>query len=165
MLESDEKYLSKFYEAEFSPYDFMSLFAAINASQRNYSFSRDNLIQFITSCKESNQFCRLLNDIHVKSNGIFNYSEDLDEAMQKLKLGKIFYTISPEKDSTIMIFEDIPMAELIKKRIEYFDEMVSFIGSYIKYQRDMISQAYQRIYEQENIDISNACATLRKFKK
>ena len=149
MLESDEEYLSKFYEAEFSPYDFMSLFTAINASQKNYSFSRDNLIQFIANCKKENQFHRLLKDIHIKSNGVFNFSEDLDEATQKLKIGRILYTVSPEENSTIMIFEDIPMAELIKKRIEYFDEMVNFIGDYNKHQENVINKPPKRIYNKE----------------
>lgn len=161
---TDEEYLNKFYEPKFSPYDFMCLFAAINVLQKNYSFNRNNLIQFIANCKGNNQFCKLLNDIHIKSNGVFNFSEDLEEAMQKLKLLRVFYTISPETDSTMMIFENIQISELIKNRIEYFDEMVDFIANYAKYQIDIISQEHSYISEQEAIELAPALR-LKKAKK
>lgn len=153
-------YMEKFQEPEFSSYDFMSLFCVLNASQRNYSFNRDNLINFIKLCKDNNEFDRLLNSIRLKSNGIFPYSDELDEAIAKLKWEKILYTISPEQDYSIFIFEDIPMSELLKKRISYFDEMVRFLSKYIDYEIEMIKNSHQQLYNQETIDIDNAVKTL-----
>ena len=42
-----------------------------------------------------------------------------------------------------MIFEDIPMAKLIEKRLDYYDEMTSFID---EYQEDITKENCQRIY-------------------
>ncbi len=153
-------YIEEFKESEFSSYDFMSLFCAFNAFQKNYSFNRDNLINFIKLCKESNKFTKLLNGIRLKSNGIFSYSEELDEAIAKLKWGKILYTISPEQDASIFIFENIPMSELIKKRISYFDEMVYFLSKYTDYESEIMRNAHQKQYNQEAIEIDNAVNTL-----
>lgn len=131
MNESQEQqYLDMFYESKFSPYDFMCLFGALNASLKKYSFSRDKLIEFIKLCKDTNQFNMLLEDINIKSNGVFYFSEELDEAIVKLKNGGIFYTVSPEKDSTMMIFENIPIDELSDKRKDYTPTMSNFLSSY-----------------------------------
>ena len=111
-------------------------------------------------CKESNKFTKLLNGIRLKSNGIFSYSEELDEAIAKLKWGKILYTISPEQDASIFIFENIPMSELIKKRISYFDEMVYFLSKYTDYESEIMRNAHQKQYNQEAIEIDNAVNTL-----
>ncbi len=151
-----QNYVEKFYEPKFSPYDFMCLFIAINASQKNFIFDRDSLIKFIRTCKSSNQFSRLLSDIYLKNNGIFDYSDDLDEALQKLRIAGILYTVSPESDATMYIFKNIPVAKLIKARLDYFDEMVDFVRKYEKYVLDMISQAPQ----QDNEAIEVACKTL-----
>lgn len=159
--EESQNYVERFYESKFSSYDFMCLFTAISASQKKLIFNRDSLIRFIRSCKSNNQFSRLLDDIYLKSNGIFDYSNDLDEAIQKLKIAGILYTISPESDATMYIFENIPMSKLIKDRLDYFDEMANFVGNYEKYVSDMISQAHQR----ENRDIAVACKTLERLKK
>lgn len=79
-------------------------------------------------------YTNLLNDIYLKSNGLFCHSEEFDEAIEKLKWGKILYTISPEQDSTIYIFHDIPISELIKPRAEYIDEVTNFIDEYRKFE-------------------------------
>ncbi len=143
--EESQNHIEKFYVSEFSPYDFMCLFTAINVSQKKLVFNRDRLVKFIRSCKNNNQFSRLLNDIYLKNNGIFDYSDDLDEAIQKLRLAGILYTISPESDATMYIFENTPMAKLIKDRLDYFDEMASFIGDYEKYISDIIFPAHQQL--------------------
>ncbi len=142
--EEAQDYVKRFYESKFSPYDFMCLFTAINASQKNFAFNRDSLIKFIRSCKSNKQFSRVLNDIHLKNNGLFDYSNDLDEAIQKLKMAGILYTVSPETDESICIFENTPMAKLIKDRLDYFDEMVSFIGEYKEYVSDMICSNHKQ---------------------
>ena len=156
--EESQNYAERFYESKFSPYDFMCLFTAINALQKKLIFNRDSLIRFIRSCKSNNQFNRLLNEIYLKNNGIFDYSNDLDEAVQKLKIAGILYTVSPESDATMNIFENIPTAKLIKDRLDYFDEMANFVENYEKYVSDMISQVHQ----QENRDIAVACKRLKK---
>ena len=155
-----QSYDEKFSEPEFSSYDFMCLFCALNASQRNYSFNRETLIKFIKSCKENNTFSRLLNNIKLKNNGIFSYSDELDEAIAKLKWSRILYTISPETDASIHIFQDIPMSEFIKKRISYFDEMINFIEEYQNYEFEAMHSAYSQIYDEERRDIDNMISGL-----
>ena len=43
---------------------------------------------------------------------------------------RVFYIISPESDSTIQIFEDLPFSELIKNRLDYFNQMVAFVRNF-----------------------------------
>ncbi len=152
--EETKNYVEKFYESEFSPYDFMCLFTAINLSQKNLVFNEEYLIKFIRNCKNNNQFNKLLNDIHLKNNGIFDYSDNLNEAIQKLKIADILYTISPKNDASIYIFEKTKMAKLIKDRLDYFDEMVSFIANYEKYIKDIICQTDQQINQKKYIKTS-----------
>ena len=121
---------NRFYQPEFSAYDFMCLFTVINVIQKTNAFDRDSLIKFISYCKNNNKFNQLLNDININSNGVFAYSNDLEEAIQKLRLSGLLYTISPESDAKIFIFENIQIANLIGKRIDYFDDMIKFIKNY-----------------------------------
>lgn len=156
-----QAYLYKFKDGEFSPYDFMSLFCALNASQRNFSFNRNYLIKFIKLCKDNNEFNNLLKNIRFKNNGIFFYSEEIDEAIAKLKWGEILYTISPEQDDTIFIDKNIKMSELIKDRISYFDEMVVFLNKYNDYKTQMIKDT-QQFNHNETKDIDNETKILNE---
>lgn len=130
IFEEHNKYIERFYNPEFTTYDLLTLFSALSVSQKEYSFDRDNLISFIAYCKKNSKFARILSDVNLKNNGVFYYSEEFDEAIGKLKWGRILYTISPEQDSTICIFEDIPISELINTRMSYVDETICFIDEY-----------------------------------
>lgn len=123
-------YINRFYQPKATSYDFMSLFCALLSKQQEYSFCREHLIEFIKSCQINRKYKDLLDDIRYKSNGVFNYSDDLDDAIFNLKLGGILYTISPERDSQIFISEDISAEELIKPRIKYVAVMAEFIDEY-----------------------------------
>ncbi len=123
-------YIDIFYQPKFTSYDFMSLFCAMLSIKQEYSCCMDHLIKFIKSSKTNRKYNDLLEDIRYKSNGVFDYSDDLDNAIFNLKLGCILYTISPEQDSQIYIFKDIPAEELIKPRIKYVDTMAEFIDEY-----------------------------------
>ncbi len=134
MFEEHSKYIKRFYNSEFTTYNLLTLFSALSAFQKEYSFDRDNLISFIASCKKNTKFTRILSDVNLKSNGIFYYSEEFDEAIAKLKCGRILYTVSPEQDSTICIFDDIPISELIRPRTNYVDETTCFIEEYKEFE-------------------------------
>jgi len=134
MFEEHSKYIEKFYNPEFTAYDLLTLFSALFASKKEYSFDRNNLVSFIASCKKNSKFSRILSDVNLKSNGIFYYSEEFDEAIGKLKWGRILYTVSPEQDSTICIFDDIPISELISPRMIYVDETTCFIEEYKEFE-------------------------------
>ncbi|MBE6160529.1 MAG: hypothetical protein E7157_05755 [Lactobacillales bacterium] len=131
---NEKKYIDKFYDPNFSAYDFMSLFSAISAEQKVYSFNEEELNKFIKECKDSSEFDNLLNDINFKSNGISYYSEELDEAITKLKFGNILYTITPQRDSIIYIFENTPFSKMIDSRRKYLDEATSFINKYKEFE-------------------------------
>lgn len=142
------KYMERFYNPEVSAYDFLSLFSAIYALQNEFSFNRDNLINFIHFCKSNSKYKNLLTDINIKSNGISYYSEEFDEAIGKLKWGRILYTISPEQDARIFIFKDIPTKELIEPRKQYLEELNCFIVEYKEFKKKSIKNKE----EQEKIE-------------
>ena len=62
--ESNVKYIGRFYDSTFSPYDFLSLFSALYVQQEDYFFDRDRLVEFIASCKRDDKYNILLGDIH-----------------------------------------------------------------------------------------------------
>lgn len=141
----EEKYIDRFYDPSFSPYDFLSLFSALYASQKDYSFSRDNLVEFIAVCKKNNKYSNLVGDIHLRNNGIHSYSEEFDEAVAKLKWGSILYTISPERDSTICVFENTPFAKTMIGKDDFADEMTDFIGEFKEYEMKKDKEYQKRI--------------------
>ncbi len=114
----------------FTSFDFICLFTGIYASQKTFEFNRDQLVNFIKECKDKKLFSNLLTKINIKTNGVTYYSQELEEEIQKLRLGFILYTIAPEKDSTIYIFEDTPIDLLLKERMNYYDEMIEFISKF-----------------------------------
>ncbi len=136
------KYYERFYNPEFTAYDLLTLFSALLASQKEYSFDRNNLIEFISFCKNNSKFSKILEEVNLKSNGISYYSEEFDEAITKLKLGKILYTISPEQDSTICIFEDIPISELTNPKMAYVEETTSFIEEYKDFEKNYKNETH-----------------------
>lgn len=128
--EEQAEYVSKFYNPEFSAHDFVLLFSAINASQKIFSFDRDSLVSFIQKCKANSTFERILREINLENNGIFYYSFEFNEAIAQAKWARLLYTISPETDSTIYIQENFPVKEFTQKKVEYLNEMTSFIIEY-----------------------------------
>lgn len=143
--ENNVKYMDRFYDSPFSSYDFLSLFSALYASEKDYSFSRDELIILIDICKKSGKYSHLVGDINLRNNGIHSYSEDLDEAVAKLKWAKILYTVSPEQDSRIYIFKDTPFTELMRDKEDFIDEMTDFIGEFKEYGMGKDKESQKRI--------------------
>lgn len=127
-----EKYIARFYEPEFTAYEFMCTFCVLKAMQNKFEFYRDDLLDYIKICKDNNQFQDLLEDIHLKSNGIHFYSEDLEEAITKLKFGDILYTCSPERDSKIYIHEVLPF-DFFAKTHDSIDKMSEFMEGFDEY--------------------------------
>lgn len=84
----------------------------------------------IDACKKQNICTEILREIHLKSNGIFNYSKDLGEALARLKWAGILYTIQPEQPPTIYISHNTPTCRLINSRIHAQAEMDCFIQKY-----------------------------------
>ena len=144
--ENNLDYMDRFWDSKFTPYDFMSLFCAVLGSQKQYSFSRNCLIEFIQNCKESCQYTDLLETIPLKNNVIVIFSSKLEEAITKLKFGHILYTISPEKDSEIFIFQDIPISDLMKSRVRYINSMLQFVDNYNKYKLEKSPTAPVKTY-------------------
>lgn len=144
------KYMERFYNPEVSTYDFLSLFSAFYASQNEFSFDRDHLIHFMHFCKSNSKYKNLLTDINIKSNGISYYSEEFDEAIGKLKWGRILYTISPEQDARIFIFKDIPTKELIEPRKQYLEELNCFIEEYQNFNKNTFLNYEERMKAIQN---------------
>ena len=134
MLDKDtKKYLDNFKEKEFSSYNFLCLFIGVSYIKGNKSFDRNKLLSFIEINKTIDFYTKILSDIKIKSNGIFPYSENLEEAYSKLKFLDILYTISPEVDSTIYIREDIPVNYIITLYSKYYGIMEEFVEKYNDY--------------------------------
>ncbi len=113
------------YEPLFSAYDFMCLFCAIYANEKIYFFNYEDLINYIKTCKINNLFPNLLNNINEE-----NLSSSIEEAIQKLRIARLLYTIAPEKNHIIYLFPNTTSFNLISKREAYLNEMLKFISMY-----------------------------------
>lgn len=134
MLDKDtEKYLKGFKESDFSSYNFLSMFCALNFIKDNKYFDRNKLLSFIEKNKNLGLYDKLLNDIKIKNNGVFPYSDNLEEAYSILKWANILYTISPEEDAKIYIKDDIPLNDIITFKNEYYSLMETFVNDYNKF--------------------------------
>lgn len=131
-MNKKDEYINRFYEEKITAYDFLMIFSAVNVLENNYFFSRDDLLAYIKNCKNKNKYNELLEAIIIKSNGIFCYSENFEDSIFQLKLAGILYTISPEKDSTIYINENIQIWDIINPRIDYLNETIKFNYTYNK---------------------------------
>lgn len=139
MLDKDtEEFLSSVSEPRFSTQDFLSLFCASLFTKGSMSFSRDNLLSFIELNK--NKYSGLLEDIKLRSNGVFSYSDNLDDAYSILKWSNLLYTISPEEDSMIYIKDDIPYRQIIVLNIEFYYTMECFVDEFILFDKKNINR-------------------------
>lgn len=139
--DDEQKYLNSFYEARVIPYDFMILFCANNILNQNLTFNRDYLLDFIVECKNKNEYDTLLREIKIRSNGVFLYSERLENAIFQLKIAGVLYTISPERDASIHIRNDISACDIINQKSEYLDEVAEFVNSYNIYVCDRMAKS------------------------
>lgn len=140
--EKRKNYIDMFYEPDFSTYDFIFLFSAMSILEEQNCFNKGHLIAFIRICKSENKYRNILNDINFKNNGLFDYSEDINEAIAKLKWVKILYTIFPETDATVYIHDDIPTEDILRKRKDYIEEITTFINEYKTFLETMTPKRY-----------------------
>lgn len=136
MTDEQKKYLDRFYEPDFTAYEFLTAFSAIYASLGDYSFNRNAMIDFINHCKNNSLFTKILEDISLKSNGVSYYSENYEEAITRLRYGGILYTISPEHDSTVYIDEKLSITDLLKDKKKYIDDVTNFINEYKNFENE-----------------------------
>ena len=120
-----KEYNGLFYEAEFSSYDFIILFVAINLKEGNLEFNQDALINFIALCKEKKIYVPILSEVSLVSNGNNLYSVEIMAAINQLKWAKILYSESSEEE-TIYIADGNYYEELMMSREKYVLEMTDF---------------------------------------
>lgn len=125
-----ESYVNKFKDSDFSASDFLKMFVIICSSQNKFEFNVRSLVNYICICKENNRFNKILSGISLRSNGIWFYSDELDEAVSRLKFASILYTTIPSVLDNVYIFDGIQMTEFMKLRMDYYDEMCEFVSGY-----------------------------------
>lgn len=161
MLDNEE-YLDKHYESQFTCYDFMILFSAVCAIKDIHCFSKENLIDYIVNIKKMHQYEEILNDISIRNNGIIYYSNDLEDAVSKLKSVGLLYTISSLKESTVFICDDLDISKMIESKVRYVTELVKFVTDYQKNETKKVMNASNDLYEREDRDIHSAVLSLKK---
>lgn len=107
-----------------SMYDFMCLFSVLSTCNRRNRICKANLLHFIQTCNENHHFTILLENFSI---------EEWSLAIQKLEERKILTSVSSQKE-WIHIFEEIPIAELMKNLESYFGLMASFYDYYMRYE-------------------------------
>lgn len=129
---------------EFSSYDFMSLFSAVCALEKKYSFKKDKLISFIRECKEQSMFSDLLDKIDIQTNNINFYSPDLNEAILSLRNDGMLYILLQNQESEVFIYKSMPYLYLIETQKNHLDDMKEFFREFIKFEIQKNNQNIKR---------------------
>ena len=92
ILNSDTlEYLSKFHEPEISACSLLKAFFAKLYMSKIYEVKED-LSPFFIYLKDNEKYEKILSDIHFKSNGIFMFSNELEDGIAFLKNLNLLYT-------------------------------------------------------------------------
>ena len=128
-LNSDtEKYIELFYEPKISAYSFLKAFFAKLYYDGKQEVSRD-LVSFFYEMKKQPRFQEVLHEIRFRSNGIFNYSDELEDNIFTLQnmglLGKEnpsfgVILLKYNKDIAKEVLENTP-----KKYLEVIEELAN----------------------------------------
>ena len=163
-MENNVYYIDNFYIKDFSSYDFVTMFASLMTNKNIHAFSKDTLLNYIIMCKNENKYERILKDINIKDDGNINYSDELEMIYFILKCHEILYTISSEESPILFINKDINKEEIIESKKDYEVEMQEFVKGYIYYEIGKIQDTYEKIYDEERIDLDNMSKGLKKDK-
>jgi len=100
-----ERYLNNFYQPYITAYKFLELFFAVLYKQGTTRYQRE-FSEIIRTAKEQEKFKNLLQDIHFKSNGIYYYSDQIDEGISSLKVCELIETVSPQEKIIVINYTE-----------------------------------------------------------
>jgi hypothetical protein len=106
-----EAYSQKFYEPAITAYDFLKLFFAVLYHDGIRGYPRD-FSNIIYSAKQNTKYSELLEDIHFKSNGVFRYSNQIEDSIFKLKMYDLIATISPQDKIIVLQYDSDTVSEI-----------------------------------------------------
>jgi hypothetical protein len=94
-------YLKRFHNPETTAYNFLNLFFAVLYHDGLRQYPRE-FSDIIHNAKQNPKYSRLLGDIHFRSNGVFWYSNQIEDGIFKLKLCGLIATLSPKDDIILL---------------------------------------------------------------
>lgn len=112
-----------------STYNFIHLFCAINVSQNEYEFNRNDLLKFIINSKQEKKYDSIIGNIIFKKASHYLYSDQFDEAIVKLKRNGILWEKSTNDEFRLQISPDISKT-IIDEYKNYLSEIICFINEY-----------------------------------
>lgn len=127
LSEDSEKYLSLFYTPKFSAYSLLKAFFAKLHIKKITKTSRD-LADFFYNLKLNEKYEQILKEIKFRNNGVFVYSNELDDCICTLQNMGLLGKENPSFGKILVKYSDAVAAEALSDvPIEYqklFDEMV-----------------------------------------
>lgn len=117
-------------------FDFMYMFSFINYKNNNFSFNRDNLIEYIVAMKKNPEFIRILWNVKVYRHEHYDLLPSLDLAISLLRyIGVLYPNYSKENPYIdLNIDENLTYLQTLfnEKKVQY-PEMKKFVKLYNKY--------------------------------
>ena len=97
LYEDTQKYINMFYTPVISSYEFLKSFFAELYQLGEHEVSRD-LSEFFCDLKKNPKYNEVLYEIKFRSNGIFNYSNELEDNILMLQeVTEILFNVPPSR--------------------------------------------------------------------
>lgn len=121
-----KKYIERFYEPELSAYDFLKVFFAELYLNGIKDVSRD-LVDFFYEMKKQVRFNEILREIKFKSNGVFLYSNDLEDNIFTLQNMGLLGKENPSFGKILIKYSDSVCSEIIESVSEKYVALIKEI--------------------------------------
>lgn len=106
-------YLSHFYNPKLTAYEFLKCFFAFLKKLNVEEADRD-ISDFLYEQKKIKQNSSVLEEIKFRSNGIFWYSNDIEDALFNLQNGGLLGKMNPSFGIILIKYTDKEVAKIIK---------------------------------------------------
>lgn len=128
LYEDTQKYINMFYTPVISSYEFLKSFFAELYQLGEHEVSRD-LSEFFCDLKKNPKYNEVLYEIKFRSNGIFNYSNELEDNILMLQNMGLLGKTNPSFGIILINYNDIIAKETLDGLSEEHRDIIKEIAA------------------------------------
>lgn len=128
LYEDTQKYINMFYTPDISSYEFLKSFFAELYQLGEHEVSRD-LSEFFCNLKKNPKYNEVLYEIKFRSNGIFNYSNELEDNILMLQNMGLLGKTNPSFGIILINYNDTIAKETLDGLSEQHRDIIKEIAA------------------------------------
>ncbi len=109
-----EEYLARFYEPKITAYEFLKCFFACLKQKNQNKVTRD-IVEFLHTQKAKPENSEVLEEINFRSNGVFFYSDAVEDALFNLQNGGLLGKMNPSFGKILIQYNDADAQKAIEQ--------------------------------------------------